>query len=188
MILNTTIEEDTAQRQLALRIAITCASGRKYKSIDNLIWESVPPFAIVTGLNGSGKTQLLEVLAYKLTGTMTHGLDLNGLEVSITGDSFGPDSVAYLPSRWEFTPAAHVGIPQMQHAREQLWSEVYQQSHNIYDFRAVTKRARIKNSLVKVGTIRKRLNGASQKTTRTCSKTQMLLQASRTCWWRTDCG
>ena len=144
MILNTTIEEDAVQQQLALKIAISCASGRKYKSIENLIWESVPPFAVVTGLNGSGKTQLLEVLAYKLTGTTPHGIDLGGLQVSITGDSFGPESVAYLPSRWEFTPAAHVGIPQMQQARDQLWSEVYQQGHHSYDFRAVTKRARIK--------------------------------------------
>lgn len=127
-----------------LNITITCAAGFKYKSIDSLVWENIPPFAVITGLNGSGKTQLLEVLAYKLTGTTPHGGDLSGLQLSVTGDSFGAESVAYLPSRWEVTPAAHVGIPQMQHARDQLWNEVYQQSHNIYDIRAVTKRARIR--------------------------------------------
>ncbi|WP_080727922.1 AAA family ATPase [Ralstonia solanacearum] len=142
--MNTAIEENAVPRRPALSIAIACTSGLKYKSIENLTWENVPPFAVVTGLNGSGKTQLLEVLAYKLTGTTPHGIDLNGLKLSIAGDSFGPESVAYLPSRWEFTPAAHVGIPQMQQARDQLWSEVYQHHHNPSDFRGATKRARIR--------------------------------------------
>lgn len=142
--LDTAIEEDAAnQRRPTLRIAITCAPGSKYKSIENLVWENVPPFAVITGLNGSGKTQLLEVLAYKLAGVTLHGKNLSGLQLAITGDSFGPESVAYLPSRWEFTPAAHVGIPQMQQARDQLWNEVYQNSFNSSDFRAVTRRARI---------------------------------------------
>lgn len=136
--------EISVQVAAGLNITITCAAGYKYKSIDNLVWENVPPFAVITGLNGSGKTQLLEVLAYKLTGTTPHGVNLSGLNLSITGDSFGADSVAYLPSRWEVTPVAHVGIPQMQQARDQLWNEVYQQDYNTQDIRAVTKRARIK--------------------------------------------
>ena len=127
-----------------LNITITCAAGYKYKSIDNLVWKNVPPFAVVTGLNGSGKTQLLEILAYKLTGTTPHGVNLSGLTLSISDDSIGADSVAYLPSRWEVTPAVHVGIPQMQEARDQLWSEVYQQGYNTQDIRTVTKRARIR--------------------------------------------
>lgn len=143
--MNTAIEEDgAAQLRPALNITITCAPGVKYKSIESLTWENVPPFAVVTGLNGSGKTQLLEVLAYKLTGTTPHGLNLGGLGLSITGDSFGPESVAYLPSRWDFTPEAHVGIPQMQQVRDNLWNEVYQQHYNVADIRAVTKRARIR--------------------------------------------
>jgi len=143
-ILNTATEEFAVQERSALRIEITCTPGFKYKSIENLVWENVPPFAVVTGLNGSGKTQLLEILAYKLAEISPHGRSLSGLQLSITGDSFGADSVAYLPSRWEFTHDAHVGIPQMQQARDQLWNEVYQQSHHVHDFRLATKRARIR--------------------------------------------
>ncbi|WP_157139451.1 AAA family ATPase [Achromobacter piechaudii] len=136
--------ENLVQTATEVNITITCDEGFKYKSIGNLMWENVPPFAVITGLNGSGKTQLLEVLAYKLTGTTHHGINLSGINVSITGDSFGAESVAYLPSRWEVTPAAYVGIPDMQQARDQLWSEVYQQGHNTHDIRTVTKRARIR--------------------------------------------
>lgn len=139
------VTSEIAEQMVAeLNITITCASGFRYKSIDSLVWEKVPPFAVITGLNGSGKTQLLEVLAYKLTGTTPPGVSLSGLQLSVTGDTFGAESVAYLPSRWEVTPAAHVGIPQMQQVRDQLWSEVYQHSGNTYDIRAVTKRARIR--------------------------------------------
>jgi recombinational DNA repair ATPase RecF len=33
------------------------------KSIQNLTWKNIPDFAVITGLNGSGKTQLLEAIA-----------------------------------------------------------------------------------------------------------------------------
>jgi predicted ATPase len=136
--------EDDAQQQLPLTIDIRSPSGRKYKSIENLTWEQVPPFAVITGLNGSGKTQLLEILAYKLSGTMPYGTNLGYLEVKVTGDTIGPESVAYLPSRWEITPSAQIGIPQMQATKDQLWSEVFQHGLSNHDFRSVTKRARIR--------------------------------------------
>ena len=34
----------------------------KYKSIRNFEWNDVPKLAVVTGLNGSGKSQLLEII------------------------------------------------------------------------------------------------------------------------------
>lgn len=41
-----------------LTIEIGGAGSKAFKSIDELIWANIPPFAILTGLNGSGKTQL----------------------------------------------------------------------------------------------------------------------------------
>lgn len=41
---------------------IRLASGQ-YKSITEIDWADIPPFAVVTGANGSGKTQLLELIA-----------------------------------------------------------------------------------------------------------------------------
>lgn len=35
----------------------------KHGSIESMIWEDIPPLAIITGENGAGKTHLLEVLA-----------------------------------------------------------------------------------------------------------------------------
>src|SRR6266850_143648 len=86
-----------------LRIEIGGSSSSvSFKSIDSLVWDDIPSLAVLTGLNGSGKTQLLELLAYKLTGTPhpTHG-DLSQVQLAVTGDKFDAGSVAYLPSRWD---------------------------------------------------------------------------------------
>src|ERR1700722_1252938 len=83
-----------------LRITIGGNGSKPYKSIDHLIWEDIPPFSVVTGLNGSGKTQLLELLAYFLTKTNYHDFDLNKpvpieTRVLIEGDTFDPGSVVF---------------------------------------------------------------------------------------------
>src|SRR2546423_10668573 len=82
-----------------LRIEIGGAGSVSFKSIKSLRWEDIPPLAVLTGLNGSGKTQLLELLAYKLANVPHHEVgDLSQVQVKVEGDSFGPESIAYLPS------------------------------------------------------------------------------------------
>lgn len=42
---------------------LTYEFHERYLSIEPMIWRDVPPFAMVTGENGAGKTHLLELLA-----------------------------------------------------------------------------------------------------------------------------
>ncbi|EDY19117.1 AAA ATPase [Chthoniobacter flavus Ellin428] len=113
-----------------IRIAIGGQNSQPFKSIDNLLWEDVPPFAVLTGLNGSGKTQLLELLAYRLTQTRHPQLgDLGKVLVNITGDTFSPDSVAFIPSQWEIGGAPVLGLAQLQDAKRNLYSQL--QRHQI---------------------------------------------------------
>lgn len=138
--------ENDEQDSNCIDILIVGVNGKRYKSIDRIEWKKVPRFAVITGLNGSGKTQLLEIISHKLTGTLIPGIDLqNDIRVIIDGDTFPPESVAYLPSRLDITPASHVGIPQMQSAREQLWNELNSGHHSPHDIRAVTRRARLRS-------------------------------------------
>jgi recombinational DNA repair ATPase RecF len=53
-----------------LSIFITPQGTGRYKSISTVAWENIPGFAVLTGRNGSGKTQLLEVLAYHFSGAV----------------------------------------------------------------------------------------------------------------------
>jgi ABC-type Mn2+/Zn2+ transport system ATPase subunit len=75
------------------------ANSKPFKSIDRVTWSDIPPFAVLTGLNGSGKTQFLQALAYKLVGaTYQQQADLNAMPIQTSGVDIGPHEVAYLPS------------------------------------------------------------------------------------------
>lgn len=83
-------------------IEIGGPESKSYKSIKHIIWDDIPAFAVLTGLNGSGKTQLLEILAHRLTNTWHNALGaLSGVPISVTGDNFGPGDVSFIPSGWD---------------------------------------------------------------------------------------
>ena len=83
----------------SLSIELGDANSKPYKSIDRITWPEIPFFAVLTGLNGSGKTQFLQAIAYKLSGTQHQQYpNLNAMPFSITGAEIGPHEIAYLPS------------------------------------------------------------------------------------------
>ncbi|MBF6025112.1 AAA family ATPase [Lysobacter niastensis] len=128
-------QEEAGTEPVLARVSLTIGgeSSKPFKSISSLSWEDIPPFAVLTGPNGSGKTQLLELLAYKLSGTRHYDApDINQTRVEITGIQLKQDEVAYVPSRWEFTGAIHIGLAQMQDAKRQLYQQLQQNdAHNI---------------------------------------------------------
>jgi hypothetical protein len=108
-----------------LRFEIRAKNSSRYKSIQDVTWDDIPSFAILTGINGSGKTHLLELLAYKLTGTLhPQNYDLSQIEVAVSPDTFGPESVLYLPSVWDMQSAPAVGIAQLTQVKQQLFQQV----------------------------------------------------------------
>lgn len=70
-----------------------------YRSLSALDWTDIPPLAIVTGLNGVGKTQFLRLLAAEL------GALRSGVETSFARPAMQieprPASVGYLPAIWQ---------------------------------------------------------------------------------------
>ena len=56
-----------------------------YKSIPSgVTWNNIPPFSIITGVNGAGKTQLLEILK---------GTDNNGMPLNVSAEITDENSV-----------------------------------------------------------------------------------------------
>jgi len=114
-----------------LKIEISAPQGKAYKSISNLTWQDIPPLAILTGVNGSGKTQLLEFLAYKLTHTAHHqNSDLNEMSVSLEGDTIGPEAIVYLPSHASGFNSGALAIANLQDAKTQLYRDIKQHHKN----------------------------------------------------------
>ncbi len=58
----------------------------------NFTWDNIPSFAVITGINGSGKTQLLKYLHSVLQSNQVNNTILN---YSKTGEIYAPDEVHY---------------------------------------------------------------------------------------------
>ncbi|HWO25290.1 MAG TPA: AAA family ATPase [Kofleriaceae bacterium] len=67
----------------------------KYLSLSALDWTGIPPFAIIAGLNGVGKTQLLQLLAAELDAAPLYTIRP---EMKLEPR---PTSAGYLPALWQ---------------------------------------------------------------------------------------
>lgn len=83
----------------------------KYKSIKSIKWSDIPDFVVVTGKNGSGKTQLLELIHYQLGTDVIHKNNIArnptnpfyGVELKATNCNFSDKEVIYLPATWSLS-------------------------------------------------------------------------------------
>jgi hypothetical protein len=131
-----------AQTLAPLNIDIGGVGSWPFKSIDDLAWHDIPPFAVLTGLNGSGKTQLLELLAYVITkADHPERINIGKTNVAISGDTFEPDDVTYLASLGGGFGANALGIAHLQHAKQQLWQTLDKTKQN-NDIRSIYRRTR----------------------------------------------
>jgi energy-coupling factor transporter ATP-binding protein EcfA2 len=106
-----------------LSIVVSPREGGAYKSISNVRWDDIPGFAILTGRNGSGKTQLLEVLAYHYSGAVPPSPVPNNtlpVVVQTTGPLYGSDEIGYVPSAGRFSGAGGASIANLPNVRQQV--------------------------------------------------------------------
>lgn len=102
-----------------------------YKSIKEVSWSDIPNFSILTGRNGSGKTQLLELLSYYFTGTKPRSGDL-GVQVSVEGVHIDADEVGFVPSSGRFAGGG-ASLSQMQSLRQNLYQQAQQKHSYLHD-------------------------------------------------------
>jgi energy-coupling factor transporter ATP-binding protein EcfA2 len=102
-----------------LSIFITPRDNGRYKSISTVTWKDIPGFAVLTGKNGSGKTQLLEILAYHFSGAVP-GVGPLGVELRVDGMTYEPDEIGYMPSSGRFSGGGSASIANLPNVRNQL--------------------------------------------------------------------
>ncbi len=75
----------------------------KYKSITSFHWTDIPDFVVLTGPNGTGKSQLLDLIYNSLT-------NIQGTtdKVTLIGKTFEPEEVTFLKGEWELQNSGHV--------------------------------------------------------------------------------
>jgi ABC-type molybdenum transport system ATPase subunit/photorepair protein PhrA len=131
-------------------IEVRSRNGERYKSISSITWDNIPNFAILTGKNGSGKTQLLELLAHyysrTIPGTMPHAPQLP-LEVTTIGANFEPDEIGYIPSEGRFSGESVSSLADLSGFR----THQLQQVSNLSSFRHdVNNTARARRTLKQI--------------------------------------
>ena len=123
-----------------LRIAVGGEGSKRYKSIDELVWENIPPFAVLTGVNGSGKTQLLELLAYKLSNTKPPPhIDIAGTKI-VASETFGASTVVYIAGTNALSQS-NVGIEQIRQVPGLLLRQFNQQGGQAQDISLASRYA-----------------------------------------------
>ncbi len=126
-----------------LSIELGDEKSKPYKSIDEVTWLDIPPFAVLTGLNGSGKTQFLQVLAYKFSSARHQQYpDLRAMLFKVTGDSIGPHEIAYLPNAENAFRVDSTNIGSIHQAKRQFLERLGQQN-TINDIETLILRERI---------------------------------------------
>jgi AAA15 family ATPase/GTPase len=116
----------------------------KYKSISEFEWNDIPRFSIITGKNGTGKSQLLELIK----GSIFH--EISGLVFD--GEAYSPHDVTFLKSEWELNPTGSINLITIQQQEQ----EFYNAYRNEGSWHTMSNRPRLKAALYET---KNRLNG-----------------------------
>jgi ABC-type ATPase involved in cell division len=81
----------------------------KYKSLTDFQWHDIPSFVIITGPNGTGKSQLLDLI-YKST---IKQLGTNS-SLEITGTVINPSEVTFLKGEWHLQNTTSTNMASLQ--------------------------------------------------------------------------
>jgi ABC-type uncharacterized transport system ATPase component len=77
----------------------------KYKSITSFNWTEIPRFVVITGPNGTGKSQLLDLIYNSITKTqITSG------KISIIGQNIKANEITFLKGEWQLANTGHVSL------------------------------------------------------------------------------
>jgi predicted ATPase len=89
----------------------------KYKSITSFDWTEIPDFVVITGPNGTGKSQLLDLI---------HNTTINKQgtteRIAITGKSIKPDEVTFLKGEWQLQNTSQVNLSTIQQQLDAYYS------------------------------------------------------------------
>jgi predicted ATPase len=109
-------------------VDIRLIEGR-YKSISTLDWRGIPKFALITGANGSGKTQLLELIARSASvfpsppgAYNPRGLGQETFDAKVVcSERLDAQNTVMLRSHWDVSDA-HASVQQVHEMATEAWN------------------------------------------------------------------
>ncbi|MBN8568197.1 MAG: ATP-binding protein [Ignavibacteria bacterium] len=92
----------------------------KYKSIENFVWNDIPRFAVITGKNGTGKSQLLRLIHCSIT--KNWDIQMDNVEHSIIDEFFRIEDIIFLQAdSWGLQEMEVIGTHNIEQEREGLY-------------------------------------------------------------------
>lgn len=103
----------------------------KYKSLKDFEWNNIPKLAIITGLNGAGKSQLLELIHEFLKKSYNEpGISsINTINLQITNAHFEAFDVIYLKGEWQLNESNDINLAEIQSKNSLLLKSVKEGGH-----------------------------------------------------------
>lgn len=95
----------------------------KYKSITNFNWTDIPKFVVITGPNGTGKSQLLNLIHNSITNNQQ-----SSERVTIIDAVIKPNEVTFLTGEWQLQNTGHVSLFTIQQQMDAYFSNLQQGS------------------------------------------------------------
>jgi energy-coupling factor transporter ATP-binding protein EcfA2 len=110
-----------------ISLEIKPRGSKGFKSIRNIVWNDIPEFAVLTGRNGSGKSQLLLYLAHAFNEATDQQLpDLVELQFQLKGITFDPGDVAYIPNSGGLIQNAALSMSHLPNVKQQAFQQLRQ--------------------------------------------------------------
>lgn len=116
-----------------------------YKSLNDFDWLEIPKLSIITGPNGTGKTQVLELIHRSITGApLPHGEVAIEGTFELTGERYQPEEVVFLKGDWGVKNIQRVDLSIIQSAHRSIYSSAFsafgRQNNTSYKETAAKKR------------------------------------------------
>jgi len=88
----------------------------KYKSLTSFTWSHIPKFVIITGPNGTGKSQLLELIKDSI------GITNFAPSMEFIDAVFLPHEVIFLKGEWQLQNTSHINLSSIQQNMDGYYS------------------------------------------------------------------
>lgn len=93
----------------------------KYKSITSFNWTEIPKFVVITGPNGTGKSQLLDLIYNTITNNQ-----VTSERVSIIDADIKPNEITFLKGEWQLQNTGHVSLFTIQQQLDNYFNNLQQ--------------------------------------------------------------